>query len=119
MGSPLSPVSAPPAASRPAPGAYTELIKQSVTPAPVIPAEQKPAAEAPPRKRLPLGLIIVLNVVLILGIVLVVYFVMRPTPPAAVPGEGVPAELPAGAPKAPAVPKPQLPAAPKVQLPKP
>ncbi len=112
---PLPPVLPPPVFGRaggaakeaPPPGAYTQLIRESSTPAPELPGS-KPAKVAPPPKKrsIPLGLIIALNVVLVLAIVLILYFVFRPTPPAATPGEG--AALPAGV-KAPAVPKPTVP----------
>jgi hypothetical protein len=60
-------------------GAYTELIRRSVTPPPVAAIEKKPAAEAPVKKKsIPLGLILVLNAVLILAIALIAYFVFRP-----------------------------------------
>lgn len=121
-GSPLAPIGGKSTSAAPPPGAYTQMIKQSVTPAPVIAAESKATAEAPPRRRsLPLGLILVLNAVLILAIVLVVYFIMKPPAPDAQAGDGVPVELKDGklpavpnAPKAPTLPKATLPSAPKL-----
>ncbi|MBK6487305.1 MAG: hypothetical protein IPF98_10645 [Gemmatimonadetes bacterium] len=121
-GSPLAPIGGKSAPSAPPPGVYTEMIKQSVTPTPVIAAEPKSAAEPPPRKRsIPLGLILVLNAVLILAIVLVVYFVMKPPASDAQAGDGVPAALQDGklpkapnAPKAPTIPKATLPSTPKL-----
>lgn len=108
------------------PGVYTQFIRQSVTPAPILPAAPKPAAVAPPaqKRTIPLGLIIALNAVLVLAIVLVVYFVFRTPPSAALPGGAIPSPtaVPSGAlPAAPAVPKlaiPSAPAAPRLPLPK-
>jgi len=109
-----------------APGVYTQFIRQSVTPAPILPAAPKAAAAAPSaqKRTIPLGLIIALNAVLVLAIVLVVYFVFRTPPSAALPGGAIPspAAVPSGAlPAAPAVRKPVIPAAPAaptLQLPK-
>ena len=93
----------------PPPGAYTQLIRESSTPAPELPGSKPAPVAAPPKKRsIPLGLIIALNVVLVLAIVLILYFVFRPTPPSATEGEA-PA-VPAGV---------KAPAAPKVNVPKP
>ena len=96
---------------------YTQLIQQSVTPAPVVATSAKPSTLPAERKRsIPLGLIVALNVVLLLAIALVLYFVFRPATPAALPGEGVPAaaSIPgASVPAAPAIPKPAAPDIPK------
>ena len=84
------------------------MIRESSTPAPELPGSKPaPVAAAQKKRTIPLGLIIALNVVLVLAIVLILYFVFRPTPPEAVPGDGAPA-LP-GSIKAPAVPKPTVP----------
>ncbi|MGQ0647143.1 MAG: hypothetical protein ACT4P7_06200 [Gemmatimonadaceae bacterium] len=96
---------------------YTRFIQQSVTPPPALPTAPKAAATplAPKKRAIPLGLIIALNVVLVLALALVVYFVLRPSPPAATPGEPLPdapQAIPKALPKAPAAPK--LPAVPKI-----
>jgi hypothetical protein len=106
------------------PSDYTMLIRQSATPPPAAPkaAAPAPSQPAPARRSIPLGLLIALNVVLVLAIALVAYFVLRPAPPTAVPGGGVPAVPTSPAVQAPAVPKApavQTPAAPKLPAPPP
>ena len=108
-------------ASAPAAGGseYTRMIRQSATPAPppVTPAPPKPAlAPTTPKASLPLPLIVAINVVVLLAVGLVLYFVLRPTPPAAVqgavPSVAVPgAVAPAAAPPAGASPASGPPAA--------
>lgn len=121
---PLPPVLPPPvfgkpggaAKEAPPPGAYTQMIRESSTPAPELPGSKPAPVATPPKKRsIPLGLIIALNVVLVLAIVLILYFVFRPAPPTATPGDG--AALPAGV-KAPAVPQPNIPKPAAPALPK-
>lgn len=72
------------------------MIQKAAPPPPPKPAA-KPAADERQgkgtEKRLPVGLIIALNVILILAIALVLYFVFRPTPPAA-PVSPPPADAP-------------------------
>ena len=91
---------------------YTQMIRQSTTPPPppVVPAPPK-AALAPPavKTTLPLPLILAINVVVLLAVALVLYFVLRPKPPAAVQGAVSPVAAP-GAVAAPAV-APATPAA--------
>ena len=126
LGTPQPPLGPMGARQEAAPGVYTQFIRQSVTPAPILPAAPKPAAAAPSaqKRTIPLGLIIALNAVLVLAIVLVVYFVFRTPPSAALPGGAIPSApaVPSGAlPTAPALPKPAIPsapAAPTPQLPK-
>jgi hypothetical protein len=122
-GGSFSPLGAAPAArsAEETPSDYTQMIQQSVTPAPALPKAPKQTAEPDkPRKRsIPLGLIIALNVVLVLSIVLVVYFIFRPSPPTAAPQGGVPLPATPATPAAPQVPPAKLPAvtAPKTPVP--
>lgn len=102
-----------------APGVYTQVIRQSVTPAPQLPEAAKPAAEAkaPKKRSIPLGLILALNAVVLLAVVLILYFVLRTKPPAATSEGGIPSasSLPKG--QAPAIEAPKV-EAPKVEAPK-
>ena len=83
------------------PSDFTRMIREA--PAPVVPpVEPTPAvsqAQAKPAKRLPLGLIVVINVVLIATLILVFFLLRTPRPTAP------------AVPKAPAV---KVPDAPKV-----
>ena len=92
------------------------VIQRSKTPTPQVASSAKaaPIASAGRKRSIPLGLIIALNAVLVLAVVLVVYFIFRPAPDAATPGEGLP-DVPKAVPKLPAAPKlPATPTLPKV-----
>ncbi len=102
-----------------APGAYTQLIRQSVTPAPQLPETAKPAdaAKEPKKRAIPLGLIIALNVVLILAIALILYFVLKPKPDAAASQGAIPSASSLPKAQAPSIEAPKL-QGPKVEAPK-
>jgi hypothetical protein len=85
------------------PSEYTRMIRQAVTPPPppAAPAAPAPVVLPPVKRAVPLSLLVVGNLVLLAAVALVLYFALRPKPPAPVPAPAVPpAGAPAGGPPA-------------------
>lgn len=96
---PLSTLGGAKPAQTSGPSEFTQLISRSPAPVVAEPAAPAPAAanaEAKGKRRLPMGLIIVINAVILIAVLLVVFVMKRPVPTAPT------------APKAPAVTAPAV-----------